>query len=94
MQVLETIGTPQVKQYPLVSAQYAPSGLAEWTEGNVQPLKLQYSRKEAKELLNIGLRTLDRLIAGKQLPVRRVGRRVLITGEALKQFTRRDHATQ
>lgn len=55
--------------------------------------KLQYSREEAAELLCISLRTLDRLIAEKRLSVRRIGRRVLITHEALLMFTKRDHPT-
>src|SRR5277367_5205501 len=55
--------------------------------------KLQYSREEAAEMLSVSPRTLDRLIAEKQLPIRRIGRRVLITHNALEQFTRRDHAT-
>jgi excisionase family DNA binding protein len=55
--------------------------------------KLQYSRGEAAEMLSISPRTLDRLIAEKQLPVRRIGRRVLITRDALEKFTRKDHET-
>jgi excisionase family DNA binding protein len=55
--------------------------------------KLLYSREEAAEMLNIGIRTLDRLIAEKELPVRRIGRRVLITRDALEKFTRKDHQT-
>jgi excisionase family DNA binding protein len=55
--------------------------------------KLQYSREEAAELLGISLRTLDRLIAEKTLPARRIGRRVLITHDALLMFTKRDHST-
>ena len=54
--------------------------------------KLQYSREEAAELLSISLRTLDRLIAEKRL-VRRIGRRALITHDALLMFTKRDHPT-
>lgn len=56
--------------------------------------KLQYSRDEAAELLGVSLRTLDRLIAEKQLPVRRIGRRVLVTRDVLAQFVRRDHQTE
>jgi excisionase family DNA binding protein len=55
--------------------------------------KLQYSREEAAELLGISLRTLDRLIAEKTLPARRIGRRVLITHDTLLMFTKRDHST-
>ena len=55
--------------------------------------KLQFSREESAEILGLSLRTLDRLIAENQLPVRRIGRRVLITRDALETFTSRDHAT-
>ena len=53
--------------------------------------KLMYSKPEAAELLSISLRKLDDLIAMKELSVRRVGRRVLVTYEALLQFTKHDH---
>jgi excisionase family DNA binding protein len=56
-------------------------------------LKLQYSRDEAAKILGIGLRTLDRFIANKQLTIRRMGRRVLISRDTLNQFVRRDHPT-
>jgi len=55
--------------------------------------KLQYSREEAAELIGVSLRTLDRLIAEKQIAVRRIGRRVLIGKDVLAQFTKRDHRT-
>lgn len=45
------------------------------------------SRREAAQLLGgICTRTLDRLIATKQLPARRVGRRVLISHTAVQRF--------
>ena len=53
--------------------------------------KLMYSKPEAAALLSISLRKLDDLIAMKELNVRRVGRCVLVTHEALMQFTKRDH---
>jgi excisionase family DNA binding protein len=55
-------------------------------------LKLQFSREEAATLLGISQRTLDRLIAEKELQVRRIGRRVLIPKDALVSFGKRDHA--
>jgi excisionase family DNA binding protein len=55
--------------------------------------KLQFSREEAAEMLGVSLRTLDRLIAEKQITVRRIGRRVLITRDTLAQFTKRNHQT-
>ena len=56
--------------------------------------KILYSRKEAAANLSISLRTLDCLVATKQLPVRRVGKRALISRQALEAFARRDHQTQ
>ena len=56
-------------------------------------LKLQFSREEAAVMLGISERTLDRLIAEKELQVRRVGRHVLIPKDALINFTKRDHKT-
>lgn len=56
--------------------------------------KLQFSRKEAARLLSISLRTVDRLIAAKKMPVCRIGSRVLIAHDVLKQFIKRDHQTQ
>jgi excisionase family DNA binding protein len=58
---------------------------------NPLALKLQYSRDEAAMLLGISERTLDRLIAEKELLVRRIGRRVLVPKDALQSFMRRDH---
>lgn len=51
------------------------------------------SKRDAAKALSISLRTLDNLIAAKQLTVRRVGRRCLIPRKALEDFARRDHST-
>lgn len=53
--------------------------------------KLQFSRAEAAVMLGVSQRTLDRLIAEKQLPVRRIGRRVLVHRDAIASFTKHDH---
>ncbi len=53
--------------------------------------KFQFSREEAALLLGVSQRTLDRLIAEKELPVRRIGGRVLIPKDSLVSFTKRDH---
>jgi excisionase family DNA binding protein len=55
--------------------------------------KLQYSREEAAALIGVSLRTLDRLVAEKEIVVRRIGRRVLISRDVLTQFIKRDHPT-
>jgi len=52
------------------------------------------SKTEAARVLGVSLRTVDRLIALKRLPVRRFGRRVLIQRSALRELFRRDHPTQ
>lgn len=82
--MLETRGTPQAEQYPHPLRTYPLNGPVE---------RLGYSRAEAAQMLNISLRTVDRLIAEKQLPVRRIGRRVLIIRDVLAQFFKRDHKT-
>jgi excisionase family DNA binding protein len=50
-------------------------------------------RGEAATVLKISLRTLDRLIASKEIAVRRVGRRVFVTRSSLNHFMRCDHKT-
>jgi len=51
------------------------------------------SKKEAARVLSVSLRTIDNLIAAKELAVRRLGRRCLIPRTALEAFARRDHST-
>jgi excisionase family DNA binding protein len=52
------------------------------------------SKKEAARALSVSIRTVDNLIASKELAVRRVGRRCLIPRRSLEEFARRDHPTQ
>jgi excisionase family DNA binding protein len=47
------------------------------------------SKREAARTLSISVRTLDNLIAAKEVPVRRIGRRVLIARQYLEQFALR-----
>jgi excisionase family DNA binding protein len=56
------------------------------------PAKILYTKREAAQLLSISLRSLDYLIFSRQLPARRIGRRVLVHRDAVEQFARRDHA--
>jgi excisionase family DNA binding protein len=51
------------------------------------------SRRETSRLLSISLRTVDNLIASKQLVVRRIGSRALISRKSVEEFARRDHIT-
>jgi len=47
------------------------------------------SKRDAADALGISLRTVDHLIAGKRLPVMKIGKRVLVPRKALEQFARR-----
>jgi len=49
---------------------------------------LLLSRQEAARLLGLSLRGLEHLIARKEIPTRRIGRRVLIARSALESFAR------
>lgn len=53
--------------------------------------KLLVDRKTAAAVLSISVRTLDALVASKQLPVKRCGRRVLIHKRDLENFAARSH---
>jgi excisionase family DNA binding protein len=58
------------------------------------PEAVAVSKSEAAQLLGVSVRTIDRLIALKELPVRRLGRRVLIPRNSLQNLLRSDHPTQ
>jgi excisionase family DNA binding protein len=58
------------------------------------PEILALSKGEAAQMLGVSLRTVERLIALKHLPVRRLGRRVLIPRNSLQNLLRADHSTQ
>jgi excisionase family DNA binding protein len=58
------------------------------------PEVLAMSKAEAARMLGISLRTVDRLIAAKHLPVRRLGRRVLIPRNGLQNLLRGDRSTK
>jgi len=58
------------------------------------PEPIAFSKPEVARALGVSLRTVDRLIALKRLPVRRLGRRVLIPRDSLYAFLRADHPTQ
>ena len=58
------------------------------------PEALALSQREAARMLGVSPRTVDRLIALKRLPVRRLGRRVLIPRNGLQNLLRADQPTQ
>jgi excisionase family DNA binding protein len=61
---------------------------------NQRPESVAVSKVEAAQMLGVSVRTVDRLIALKELPVRRLGRRVLIPRNGLHNLLRTDHPTK
>jgi len=53
--------------------------------------RLLYDRKEAARQLSISVRSVDYLIASKQLETRRIGKRVLITHASLVKYASSHH---
>ena len=53
-------------------------------------VQLLYNKKQAAQMLGISLRTLHTLIVLKELPAKRIGRRVLLPHTALVSFARYD----
>ena len=53
--------------------------------------KLLVCREEAAEILSISVRSVDYLLANRQLTSRRIGARSLIPVADLKRFARMDH---
>jgi len=58
------------------------------------PEALALINLEASRMLGVSLRTVDRLIVRKRLPVRRLGRRALIPRNCLQNLLRPDHPTR
>ena len=52
--------------------------------------RILYSKREAASLLSVSLRTLENLITEENLPVCRIGRRVLLSRETLAAFAASD----
>jgi excisionase family DNA binding protein len=55
---------------------------------------LLLSEQEAARLLGLSIRTLEHLISRKEIPVRRIGRRVLITRSAIESFAREQNSNE
>jgi hypothetical protein len=53
--------------------------------------KLLYSRKDGAFALSISVRSLDYLIANKQLNTRKLGKKIMIPYGELSRFARADH---
>ena len=58
---------------------------------NSPEARILYDRKGAARALSISVRSLDYLIAGKQLNTRRIGKKVLVSHGELVRFARADH---
>ncbi len=55
----------------------------------IEPLAI--SRLKAAEMLGISVRTLDTMLARKEIRGRRIGRRLVFTVDELRRFLQRDH---
>lgn len=53
--------------------------------------RLLVGRREAAHMLSISQRSLDYLVAAKELTARRIGSRVLISIVELRRYARSDH---
>ena len=53
--------------------------------------KLLYDRKSAAVALSMSIRSVDYLLANKQLKFRRIGKKVLIPASELRRFASGDH---
>jgi excisionase family DNA binding protein len=53
--------------------------------------RLAISRVEAAQMLGVSVRTLDTMIARKEIHGRRIGRRIVFTLEELRRFLAKDH---
>jgi excisionase family DNA binding protein len=55
--------------------------------------KILFSKAASAELLDISIRTLETLITAGEIPIQRIGRRVVISRRALDKFAQGNHAT-
>jgi excisionase family DNA binding protein len=56
------------------------------------PERILVDKKEAAEMLSISVRLVEQLIRRRELDVRRIGHRVLITMKSIVAFAARDGA--
>ena len=50
------------------------------------PDQILLSKRQAAQALSISIRTLDKFILSKRLPVHKIGRRVLISRASVERF--------
>jgi excisionase family DNA binding protein len=63
-------------------------------EKSAEVRKLLVSKRQAATTLNVSVRTLENLIARKELETIRIGKRRLVPMAVLERFARRDHSTR
>lgn len=54
--------------------------------GMNMPEQVLLSKRQAAQALSISVRTLDKLIQSRKLPVHKIGRRVLISRTSMERF--------
>jgi hypothetical protein len=101
--IKSTAKTQPAKTSPLADASKGLFLFARNTRGdpilnkdNVMPIttaRLLYDRKEAARQLSISVRSLDYLIASKELETRRIGKKVLVPHGSLVRFAHGNHYT-
>jgi len=52
------------------------------------------ARKQVGQLLGVSTRTVNTLIANRELPVIRIGRRTLVNRKRLEKFAQQSHTTR
>jgi hypothetical protein len=56
--------------------------------------RIFHGKRETSALLGISVRTLENLVAMREIIPRRIGRRVLFEAREIERFARRDHKTK
>src|ERR1700722_14181948 len=77
-----------------ITGREAAKQTTKWRANHRTPLsttRLLYDRKEAARQLSISVRSVDYLIAGRQLETRRIGKKVLITHASLVRYSQGNH---
>jgi hypothetical protein len=71
-----------------------PLGGKDISTATVTPFSINrflYDRKEAARMLSISVRSLDYLVAARELETRRIGKKVLIPHGSLSRFAQGNH---
>jgi excisionase family DNA binding protein len=70
---------------------FSPRSSSHPNTAPTEEFKLLFTQKESAAALAVSLRTVQHLIESGTLPVRRIGRRVLVHRRDLEAFARGDH---